>query len=94
MKLLKWQIFLSIKEKLLLNSKKVKNTEAIQTSNDALKEAKDMDISILVNEGSASASEMFTGALKDYNKAKVYRVKKHSAKVSYKLQESLRMVHC
>ena len=31
-----------------------------------------MDISILVNEGSASASEVFTGALKDYNKAKVY----------------------
>ena len=42
-----------------------------------------MDISILVNEGSASASEVFTGALKDYNKAKVYG-SKHSVKVSYK----------
>lgn len=52
-----------------------------------------MDISILVNEGSASASEVFTGALKDYNKAKVYG-SKHSAKVSFKLQESLKMVRC
>ncbi|BGE82439.1 S41 family peptidase [Staphylococcus petrasii] len=46
--------------------------ESITTSNDALKEAKDMKVSILVNEGSASASEVFTGALKDHHKAKVY----------------------
>ena len=31
-----------------------------------------MDVSILVNKGSASASEVFTGAMMDYNKAKVY----------------------
>lgn len=81
------------KGKTVVKLEKGKDTEAIQTSNDALKEAKDMDIYILVNEGSASASEVFTGALKDYNKAKVYG-SKTLAKVSYKLQESLRMVHC
>lgn len=46
--------------------------EAIKTSNDALKDVKDMKVSILVNEGSASASEVFTGAMKDHHKAKVY----------------------
>ncbi|MEI5741944.1 S41 family peptidase, partial [Staphylococcus aureus] len=41
------------KGKTVVKLEKGKDTEAIQTSNDSLKEAKDMDISILVNEGSA-----------------------------------------
>ncbi|SCT05728.1 S41 family peptidase [Staphylococcus caeli] len=56
----------------VLQLEKGKDKEAIKTSNDASKEAKDMDVSILVNKGSASASEVFTGAMKDHNKAKVY----------------------
>ena len=32
--------------------------------------AKDMKVSILVNEGSASASEVFTGAMRDHKKLK------------------------
>lgn len=38
------------KGKTVVKLEKGKDTEAIQTSNDSLKEAKDMDISILVNE--------------------------------------------
>ena len=81
------------KGKTVVKLEKGKDTEAIQTSNDALKEAKDMDISILVNEGSASASEVFTGALRTIIKLK-FMGQKHSAKVSFKLQESLKMVRC
>lgn len=60
------------KNKTVVQLEKGDHKEAIKTDNDALKEAKDMKVSILVNEGSASASEVFTGAMKDYHKAKVY----------------------
>ncbi|PTF04661.1 serine protease [Staphylococcus devriesei] len=60
------------KNQTVVKLKKGDDTEPITTSNNSLKEAKDMKVSILVNEGSASASEVFTGAMKDYNKAKVY----------------------
>lgn len=46
--------------------------ESIDAPIQPLKEAKDMKVSILVNQGSASASEVFTGAMKDYHKAEVY----------------------
>ena len=65
--------------------------EAIKTSNDALKDVKDMKVSILVNEGSASASEVFT-AMKDHHKAKVYG-SKHLVKESFKPHENLKMAH-
>ena len=48
-----------------------------------------MDISILVNEGSASASEVFTGALRTIIKLK-FMGQKHSVKVSYKLQREFK----
>ena len=51
-----------------------------------------MKVSILVNEGSASASEVFTGAMKDYHKAKVYG-SKHLVKVSFRPLVNLVMVH-
>ncbi|UDI78286.1 S41 family peptidase [Staphylococcus taiwanensis] len=60
------------KNKTVVKLEKGNDTESIKTSNDSLKEAKDMKVSILVNEGSASASEVFTGAMKDYDKAKIY----------------------
>lgn len=60
------------KNKPVVKLQKGKTIESVDTPTDALKEAKDMEVSILVNEGSASASEVFTGAMKDYNKAKVY----------------------
>ena len=51
-----------------------------------------MKVSILVNEGSASASEVFTGAMKDYHKAKVYGSKTF-VKVSFRPLVNLVMVH-
>lgn len=60
------------KNKPVVKLQKGKEIESVNTPTDPLKEAKDMKVSILVNEGSASASEVFTGAMKDYNKAKVY----------------------
>ena len=69
-----------------------KRRRQLKTSNDALKQAKDMDVSILVNEGSASASEVFTGAMKDYHKAKVYG-SKHLVKELFKQLVNSMMVH-
>ena len=60
------------KDQTVVKLEKGDDTESIKTSNDASNEAKDMKVSILVNEGSASASEVFTGAMRDHKKAKVY----------------------
>ncbi|MEJ7540786.1 S41 family peptidase [Staphylococcus intermedius] len=46
--------------------------EAIKTSNAPLDGVKDLKVSIILNEGSASASEVFSGALHDHHVAKIY----------------------
>ncbi|PNZ27889.1 serine protease [Staphylococcus rostri] len=51
---------------------KGKDRQAIRTDQAPLKGIKDLNVAILINEGSASASEVFTGALKDHHIAKVY----------------------
>ena len=56
------------KDQTVVKLEKGDDTESIKTSNDASNEAKDMKVSILVNEGSASASEVFTGAMRDHKK--------------------------
>ena len=58
------------KDQTVVKLEKGDDTESIKTSNDASNEAKDMKVSILVNEGSASASEVFTGAMRDHKKLK------------------------
>ncbi|NJH87027.1 PDZ domain-containing protein [Staphylococcus agnetis] len=64
-------IFLD-KGKTVLYLEKGKQQEAVKTSGNPLEHVSDLNISILVNEGSASASEIFTGAMKDYKIAKIY----------------------
>lgn len=49
--------------------------DAVKTANQPLDHIKDMKISILLNEGSASASEVFSGALHDHHIAKIYGTK-------------------
>lgn len=51
---------------------KGKQTRQITTDHARLKVIEKLDVGILMNEGSASASEVFTGALKDHGIAKVY----------------------
>ena len=51
---------------------KGKERQVIQTEDAPLKGVDKLHTSILINEGSASASEVFTGALKDHKVAKVY----------------------
>ena len=60
------------KDQTVVKLEKGDDTESIKTSNDASNEAKDMKVSILVNEGSASASEVFTWCNERPQKAKVY----------------------
>ena len=67
-------IFLK-KDEPVLYLEKGKQTEAVKTSNEPLKNVNDLNISVLVNEGSASASEIFTGAMKDHKIAKIYGTK-------------------
>lgn len=67
-------IFLK-KDTTVLYLEKGKQQEAMKTSNEPLDNISDLDISLLVNEGSASASEIFAGAMKDHNIAKIYGTK-------------------
>nr|WP_232796285.1 S41 family peptidase [Staphylococcus canis] len=64
-------IFLE-KDQVVVELEKDGQTEKIRTSNQPLKNIDKAKISILINEGSASASEVFTGALMDHHVAKVY----------------------
>ena len=58
------------KDQTVVKLEKAMTQNQSKRQNDASNEAKDMKVSILVNEGSASASEVFTGAMRDHKKLK------------------------
>ncbi|ARJ52042.1 serine protease [Staphylococcus lutrae] len=64
-------IFLD-KDETVVKLEKGDQQEAIKTTNAPLDHVKDLKVSILLNGGSASASEVFAGALHDYGIAKIY----------------------
>lgn len=64
-------IFLD-KDETVVKLEKGDQKESIKTTNDPLEGVKDLKVSILLNEGSASASEVFSGALHDHKVAQIY----------------------
>ncbi|REH89812.1 serine protease [Staphylococcus felis] len=64
-------IFLE-KDQVVVQLEKDGQNEKIRTSNAPLKNIDQVNVSILLNKGSASASEVFAGALKDHKIAQIY----------------------
>ncbi|WP_258007254.1 S41 family peptidase [Staphylococcus sp. 17KM0847] len=64
-------IFLD-KGETVVQLEKGKNKQVIKTDGTPLKDIKNLNVSVLINEGSASASEVFAGALRDHKVATIY----------------------